>query len=111
MWCHALLLMPVIGLGLFAVLPLPLALPIYLGIVVFSLFIYGKVMQAMRVPVSTGRESMVGEPAWAVTDIAPQGQIRHRGEVWTALSAEPIRIGEKVTIVGFEGMRARVRRV
>jgi len=37
-------LMPIIGLGVFAVLPLSLALPAYLGIATFSLFIYGKVM-------------------------------------------------------------------
>lgn len=60
MWCHVLLIMPLLGLGLFALLPWPVALPSYLVLVAVSLALYVKVIQAMRQPVRTGREAMLG---------------------------------------------------
>jgi membrane protein implicated in regulation of membrane protease activity len=32
------------------------------------------------------------------------------GEDWTAEAAEPVRAGERVRVVGVEGLRLRVRR-
>ncbi len=60
MWCHVLLLMPVIGLALFAFVPWEVAFPAYAIISVASLFIYYKIMRAMRQPVHSGSEAIVG---------------------------------------------------
>ena len=109
MWCHLLLILPVAGLGLFALLPFPIALPIYLMISGISLFIYWSVFQAMHRPVTTGPEGMIGKPAEAVTDLSPQGRIRYHGELWKALASEPIPAGSRVTIVGVNGMRLLVQ--
>ena len=110
MWCHLLLLMPVFGLGLFLILPISTALPIYLGLVAVSIALYRKVAHAMHVPVATGTQRMVGQRARAITSINGQGQIRYRGEVWTAVAREPIQPGEDVLIEGVEGVRVYIRR-
>lgn len=111
MWCHLLLAMPVLGLGLFAVLPLGAALPAYLAVVSVSLGVYWAVFQAMHRPVTTGREGMIGDRAEVVTDLSPTGRIRYRGELWRAVASEPIPAGSRVVIVGVDGMRVRVRAV
>lgn len=110
MWCHVLLLMPIFGLALFLLLPMPMALPLYLGLAAASGALYYKVAQAMHVPVVTGPESMLGRRARAVTAINDQGQIRYHGEVWTAVAQEPVGPGEDVIIERVEGMRVHVRR-
>ena len=109
MWCHLLLILPVAGLGLFALLPFPIALPIYLVISGISLLIYWSVFQAMHRPVTTGPEGMIGKSAETVTDLSPQGRIRYHGELWQALASEPIPAGSRVTIVGVNGMRLLVQ--
>ncbi|MFQ5855043.1 MAG: NfeD family protein [Anaerolineae bacterium] len=109
MWCHLLLVMPVAGLGLFAVLPLSIALPAYLVLSAVSLLVYWSTFQAMNRPVTTGPESMIGARAAAVTDLSPTGLVRYRGELWQAVAGEPIPAGSRVTIVSVDGMRVQVR--
>jgi len=109
MWCHVLLGMPVAGLGLFAVFPLPIALPAYLAISALSLFVYWSTYQAMRRPVTTGVEGMIGARAQAMTDLSPRGRIRYGGELWLAEADEPISAGTEVTIQSVDGMRVKVK--
>lgn len=109
MWCHLLLMLPVVGLGLFAVLPLPVALPAYLALTAISLLMYWSVMRAMHRPVTTGPEGMIGGRAEAVTDLSPTGRVRYRGELWQAVAGEPIPAGSRVTIVSVDGMRVQVQ--
>ena len=109
MWCHVLLLMPVIGLALFAFLPWEMAFPAYAIISVASLFIYYKIMRAMRQPVQTGREAILGAIATVVAPMDPVGQVRYRNELWGAVSEENLRSGQPVRIVGFKGMKLIVQ--
>lgn len=100
--------MPIIGLILFAILPFPLALPIYLAVALTSLALYRKIFKTMRQPVMTGREGMIGVVAEVVSEVNPYGQIRYRGEVWSVVSSERLKPGQKVRITGFDGMKAIV---
>ena len=125
MWCHLLLIMPVVGLGLFAVLPLSIALPAYLVLTAISLLVYWSIMRAMHRPVTTGPEGMIGARAEAVTDLSPTGRGRYKGELWQAVAAsrpstdsgtgsvrgagQPIPAGSRVTIVSVDGMRVQVQ--
>ena len=105
MWCHLLLFMPLIGLGLFIIFPLEVAFPAYAIVSVTSLFIYYKVMRAMRQPVRSGREEMMGAIATVVTPMDSVGQVRYRNEFWSAVSEENLRAGQRVRIVGFKGIK------
>lgn len=69
MWCHALLMMPLLGLALFALLPWPVALSSYLALVAVSLALYAKVLHGMRQPARTGREAMLGAVVTVTRDI------------------------------------------
>jgi membrane protein implicated in regulation of membrane protease activity len=111
MWCHALLMMPLLGLGLFALLPWPVALPSYLALVAVSLALYGKILQGMRQPVQTGREVMLGAVVTVTRDITSQGQVRYGNELWGAVSEQQLTAGQRARIVGFDGLRLVVRRL
>lgn len=58
----------------------------------------------------TGKEGMINAPATANTDIHADGQIFMRGEYWSAWSDEPIRKGEKVTVIAIEGLKVKVKK-
>jgi len=60
-----------------------------------------------RVPV-TGKESMVGEIALARTDVAPHGQVFLHGELWEAVSEQPIKRGDEAEVRSVEGLTLKV---
>lgn len=101
MWCHLLLAMPLIGLGLFFVLPFSTALLLYLIVVALSLLLYAKIAEAIRTPITTGAEAIVGQTVMTEAD----GSIHWKGEWWTARPAFPKR---RVRIIGIQGLVAQV---
>ncbi len=58
----------------------------------------------------TGKEGLIDMQATAKTDIHADGQVFLRGEYWSAWSDEPIRQGEKVTVVALEGLKLKVKK-
>jgi membrane protein implicated in regulation of membrane protease activity len=105
MWCHLLLLSPVIGLVLFLILPWTIALPLYLLIVALSLWLYVKIMESMRQPVKTGSEGLLGQ----VAEVRPGGSLIVKGERWSIAQPDGLTPGQQVRIVGFEGLRLEVQ--
>jgi membrane-bound serine protease (ClpP class) len=59
---------------------------------------------------SVGVEALVGRRAVAVTRLDPSGQVRLDGELWSAVSDEPVDPGAEIVVSGVEGIRLRVRR-
>lgn len=60
--------------------------------------------------IKTGKEALVGSVGVAVTNLKPEGEIRVVGEFWQATVKEGwIKNGEKVEVVGMEGMFLVVR--
>lgn len=98
---------PVLGLGLFLILPWPTALPLYLVIVLLSLFLYVKIMQSMQRPVTTGQEALLGQTA----QVGPDGSLKMAGERWLINNPGGVLPGQQVRIVGFMGMRLHVQPV
>ncbi len=103
MWCHLLLLAPVWGLVVFAILPLPVAVPVYVGIVALALFLYKKVWHAVHLPPVTGPEALVGQECEAVEDLGLRGLVRCGGVLWTARPTQPVSKGERVRVVKVHG--------
>ena len=58
---------------------------------------------------TTGAEAMVGQIGEAATPLAPRGQIRVRGEIWQAQSADPVPVGTAVEVVHMRGLTLEVR--
>ncbi|MDR5683242.1 MAG: nodulation protein NfeD [Armatimonadota bacterium] len=77
----------------------------------FFLFAVGAGLRAQRRRPSSGREALVGAVGVARSEIAPAGTVFVQGELWTAeADGDPIQPGERVRVVGLEGLRLRVRR-
>ncbi len=70
------------------------------------------VIRAHRRPVEVGRQALIGRFGEARTPLAPAGSVQVAGELWSAeveAGAPGIGPGERVEVVGVEGLRVRVR--
>lgn len=75
----------------------------------FFMFLVGMGAQALKRPVVTGKEGIIGQVVTAKTDIAPVGKIFADGAWWSAeTDGEPIKKGDSVRIVGMEGLKIKV---
>ena len=59
----------------------------------------------------TGIDTIVGAGGRAMTALDPDGQVKVRGQIWSAHSTEPIEVGDDVTVTGVEGLKLEVARV
>jgi membrane-bound serine protease (ClpP class) len=70
------------------------------------------VIRAQLRPVEVGAMSLVGRTAEARSDLSPGGTVQVGGELWSAIlenDEDEIANGEKVEIVGVDGIRLCVR--
>jgi membrane-bound serine protease (ClpP class) len=75
----------------------------------FFVFVVGKGVRAQRLPIKTGKETMIGKTGSALTAIdASGGKILFEGEYWNAVSEVPVETGRTVLIKSIEGLTARV---
>jgi membrane protein implicated in regulation of membrane protease activity len=112
--CHAVLLMPLVGLPLFWLMPLEYALPINLVIWLASPFLYRVIRRAMKKPLQDGFHSLIGTKAEVVSRLSPTGitqyLVRTGGELWTARCLNVLQPGEMVKISAVDGIRLMVER-
>ena len=59
---------------------------------------------AMRRPVVTGAQAMIGASAEVVADFIGKGRVRYGGELWNARSDSALRAGDLARIVRVEGL-------
>ena len=69
------------------------------------------VIQARSSKVVTGADGMVGESAVAITELAPEGKVKVRGEYWDAVAPPGSRVppGARVRITSVQGLRLKVQ--
>ena len=106
--CHLIFLAPVLALPVFWLLPLSVALPIYLGVVGMTALVLWPVVGAMRQPLRNGSEGMIGVRGEAVTELNPTGLVHCQGEVWSATADEAVARGERVWVVDVYRLKVRV---
>ena len=110
--CHLILIgLPLLALSAFWVLPLPLAVPTFVVLVAATVLFYAYLVKGARRPVMTGIEAMLNA----------LGRVRgvHDGivsvwvnsELWSAWAAEELHEGDRVEVIGVEGLRLRVRKI
>ena len=95
---------PYMRVSLYVILPMTLTLAGFFAILIRV------ALKARRAPVTTGKEGLIGEPGEARTDLSPEGDVFCQGALWSAYSDEPIAKGEKVVVVGIEGLKLKVVR-
>jgi len=86
-------------------------LPAVIFTAIFFLFALSMAIRAHRKKPTTGKEGLVGEKGEARTDIMPEGQVFLHGEIWNAISDEPIKKGEMVKVVSTEGLKIKVEKL
>lgn len=75
------------------------------GIVFFTVLF---ALKARKRPVVSGMEQMIGDTGEVLEDLETEGWARVEGERWQVVSAQPLRRGQKVKVVGVTGLTLRV---
>jgi len=80
-----------------------------ISIVGFNLVVLRAILIAARRPPQAGAERLLGQQGVALTDLAPDGQVRVDLEDWSAVAEEgSIGAGTPVRVTGIAGVRLRV---
>ncbi len=102
------LLLPLIGIVVFWQLPLPLAILIYLVILIMSGLIYWLVARAMKRRSETGVEGLIGTEARVVSKLGPhenaQYMVKVHGELWSANSQDKLEPDDMVKVLSMKGL-------
>ena len=86
------------------------AVGITLPFAAITIFLMRLIILAHRNKSVTGQEGMVGEIGTALTDIGNKGKVQVHGEIWQASSSQSIESGNRVRVIGVEGLNIEVTR-
>jgi len=91
-------------------LSLGVIIPATVVTALFFVFVVGAGWRAQRLPVRSGRETMLGKVTPALTGIdAKGGRVFVEGEHWNAVCESPVAKDQPVEIVGIEGLTLKVK--
>jgi membrane protein implicated in regulation of membrane protease activity len=109
---HLILMLPLIGAVVFWFMPLSIAAPSYVGIVLVSGLMYWAIIRAIKKTPTTGASGLIGTRARVVSKLSPSGEAQYMveadGELWSANSSDKLEPGEIVSIKGVDGIRLLV---
>ncbi len=75
----------------------------------FFVFLLGAAVRGRKYPVLMGAETLLGAIGVATTDIAPEGNVQVKSELWSATAeGGNIEKGAEVKVVAAEGLRLKV---
>ncbi|MCP4139171.1 MAG: nodulation protein NfeD [Chloroflexi bacterium] len=110
----ALVLFNSAGTPEFARVSIPLVITVAVLIAAMFTAIFSFALRALKAPIRTGQESVVGKTGLAKTDFTPDGTVRVNSELWSAEKAnstESISKGERIEVVSVEGLRLKVKKL
>jgi membrane protein implicated in regulation of membrane protease activity len=109
-----LMFLPLIALPVFWLLPLDQAIAIYALCVLVAAAMFWFMRGSMTQRAVTGAEGLIGKDAKVVSQSRsgnePAYLVEVKGELWTATSADDVKIGETVRITTVDGIRLVVKR-
>ncbi len=76
----------------------------------FFVFALGMTFKTMRKKPTTGKKGIIGQVGRVKKKIEGEGVVSVSGELWQAESDEVIEEGEKVKVIGIEGLTLKVRK-
>ncbi|HYH45306.1 MAG TPA: NfeD family protein, partial [Thermoanaerobaculia bacterium] len=89
------------------------SLEVIVSLALFSLatvgFLTFMAIRSRQVPVRTGREGLIHEIGTARSPLAPRGKVFVHGEIWDAVSEEPVSAGEPVEVIAVRNLTLAVR--
>jgi membrane protein implicated in regulation of membrane protease activity len=109
-----LMFLPLLALPVFWLLPLAQAIPLYALSVLVAAAMFWFMRGSMTQRAVTGKEGLIGKDARVVSQSRsgnePAYLVEVKGELWTATSADAVKVGETVRIMGMDGIRLIVGR-
>lgn len=84
------------------------ALSVALPFALITIFLLRLVLRARAMKVTTGDVGLLGEIGQVEVALAPRGKIYVHGELWDAISSEPVPPGGTVRVQSIEGLILRV---
>jgi membrane-bound serine protease (ClpP class) len=92
---------------------LGIAVAVTLPFAALTVFLMRLVLRSRKWKTSTGREEMIGAQGIVVSPLAggAEGMIRIHGELWRAVSAQPVQEGKSVRVLKIEGLKLYVEPV
>jgi membrane-bound serine protease (ClpP class) len=99
----------ILAIVAFLVFPAPwgvLAIVAALTLEAAELLLWKRFLRRYRLRV--GPELLIGSQATVVTELAPEGRVKVRGELWNARSSGPAGAGETVRIAAIDGLTLEV---
>ena len=90
--------------------PLRILLPAAAVMAAGTILLVRLVVAARRRRPVTGSEGLIGRGAVAETDLRPDGWVLVVGELWRGVADGEVASGERVTVVGVDGLTLRVRK-
>ncbi|MEC4671225.1 MAG: nodulation protein NfeD [Nitrospirota bacterium] len=84
-------------------------LPVVAMTVGFTFLVVRLGVKALRARTVTGSEGMVGLVGLAKTNLAPDGKIFVHGEIWDAVSVEPVQAGNPIEVTKIDGLKLYVK--
>jgi len=64
--------------------------------------------RSRRQPVTTGSEQLLREQPIALADFTDAGPVRIHGEIWNAITASPVKAGQKLRVIRVDGLTLHV---
>jgi membrane-bound serine protease (ClpP class) len=109
-WMMLFMAFPVVGLALFYLFPWQTALPYYVLGCAISVLLNWVMMRAMKLPVRTGIEGLIGKHANVIEWEGQVGRVRCGGESWTAMADRHLNLhpGDRVRIMRVEGVTLEI---
>lgn len=90
-------------------LSLAVVIPATIVTALFFVFALGAGLRAQLGPARSGKETLIGQTGEALTPIDEEGgQVFIEGEIWNAVSAEPVEKGESVRVKSVTGLTLNV---
>ena len=110
--CHLILALPFVALPVFWLLPTGDAVIVYAFVLLTTGAVYWLAMRAMHVPIMSGIETVLHKIGFVRAADGRRGSVWVASELWSAESRDaPLAVGDKVRVIGFEGLRLIVRKV
>ena len=88
--------------------PLSFSVTLALASAAIVFLIVAMAARARRRPVVSGSEEIIGSQGVALEDIQTQGWARVHGETWRIMSRVPLARGQKIRVVGIDGLTLSV---
>ena len=89
----------------------PLIVGVAVAIAGFSIWVLGRLLGLRHRRPATGHEEMIGMVGTAKEDFDRSGRVWIHSEIWTAETERPVRAGQRVRVVGIDGLRLAVEPV